>query len=226
MEGIYKDVGSELAKELLAPTADVSIDYLELSLDSILSDSVLSEVPIIKTITALCKTGLAIRERFFTKKLLVFLSEYHRGSVTDEETRKFIKDMENREHKSKVVDTLIIYIDKYTECEKARMLAKLLINYIRGRYDWMKFVFYANCVESMFIRDIEPLKIFYSNRNSLIERISDLIIPYYSAINRLEYLGFISSMSYNRFTWRQAQVNVCYKISQDGLEFYEAIKGD
>ena len=65
-------LNDELANELVSETRDIMIDYLQLAITDIFEDHLLSEIPVVKTIAAICKTGLAIRDRYFAKKLLAF----------------------------------------------------------------------------------------------------------------------------------------------------------
>ena len=49
---------------------DTAIDFSEIGLDSLLDESILKEVPLIKTAYSIAKTGFAIREKHMLKKTL------------------------------------------------------------------------------------------------------------------------------------------------------------
>jgi hypothetical protein len=66
-----------VSNEIVSTTIDLGIEYSELTLDDFLADGILKEIPIIKTIYSVGKLGLGIKERFFVKKILVFLKELH-----------------------------------------------------------------------------------------------------------------------------------------------------
>lgn len=50
----------------------VAFDVAEVTIDSILQDGVLRDLPVVNVITNFIKTGLHIKDYFFIKKLLKF----------------------------------------------------------------------------------------------------------------------------------------------------------
>ncbi|MDE1944537.1 MAG: hypothetical protein KGH97_03555, partial [Patescibacteria group bacterium] len=75
----------ELGQEIIEPNLDLAIDYSEIGLDEFFDNGLLKEIPIVRSLAAIVRTGIAIRERFFIKKFVVFLRELHQGSVDKKE---------------------------------------------------------------------------------------------------------------------------------------------
>jgi len=49
-------------------------DFAELSVDSILQEGVLKDIPIVSTLISLTKVGISINDKLFLKKILYFIN--------------------------------------------------------------------------------------------------------------------------------------------------------
>lgn len=63
-------------------------EIAEAALDSITNDGFVTNVPLISTVVSLYKISNSIRERAYLKKLAVFIDEFNRGIVDEEERCK------------------------------------------------------------------------------------------------------------------------------------------
>lgn len=216
-------LNDKLAEELVSKSQDLMIDYLQLAITDIFEDHVLSEIPVVKTIAAACKTGLAIRDRHFAKKLLVFLSEFHKGEYDESNRQSFISDMNDPHYRNKVVETVTIYLDRYTDLTKSIMLSRLLVSYINGKFDWLKFDFFSNCLDLLFVHDVNVLKALHLDTEKSINEQSEIVQENKGTLNRLAHLGFIHIETYQSFVAGRAPVHAKYNISSDGIKFYESI---
>lgn len=131
--------------ELLNPSIDLAADYSNIAIDSLTDSEILAEIPIVKTIAAGTKITLAIKERFFVKKLLNFLSEFHKGEVDPEKYIKFKNKIKfDDDYKDKVLEVLTIMIERYIEVNQSKIMANLFKEYINGSIDWDRF--YCLCI--------------------------------------------------------------------------------
>ena len=73
----YEKFNEKLLSELTSTSKDIVIDYAEIGIDSIFADEIIKEIPILKTIAAVCNVGIAISERYFAKKVAVFIKQFH-----------------------------------------------------------------------------------------------------------------------------------------------------
>lgn len=218
------EVSSELGKALMSNNFDIITDYSEIALDSIFDSKIVDEVPVIKTIAALCKTGMAIRDRHFAKKILIFLREFQDGTVEESRKNKFLMDLDDVKYKSRVIDTILVYLDKFSEQKKAPILTKILQAHINGKFGWEKVILFANCLEILFLGDIEVLKRIYENADMEAKSDSELFKDYKPELNRLAFLGFIVADHMQSTTWTETPSPITYSIISDGLMFYECIK--
>jgi hypothetical protein len=86
---IETNITKSISTEIIDTSVDLANDYAELTLDEIFSGKILEEVPIVKTLYSIGKIELSIKERFFVKKLLVFLKEFHSKKISEEKLNDF-----------------------------------------------------------------------------------------------------------------------------------------
>lgn len=61
-------------------------EFVEIGLDSVMEESILKDIPIVKTAVSLYKIGHGIKDRYNIKKLVAFLNEINYG-IADESKR-------------------------------------------------------------------------------------------------------------------------------------------
>jgi len=216
-------IQEEFSNELVTKSSDLAIDYLQLGLDTVFNSTILEEVPVVKTIAATYKMGLAIKERFFAKKLLAFIVDLRNGTCDESRKNKFITKMQDSGYRHKVTETLLVFIDSYTSLNKALMVSRIFNDYINGKYNWEKFLLFSNCIDLLFVDDIHILEMFYKTNEKIIEG-SNEIKDKRGSLHRLVHLGFLNSEGSNfGVMFGQNPVVLAYTLSQDGQEFFESV---
>ena len=136
-----KSISDSLALEIARPTLDIAPDYAEMALDLVTESPLVHEVPVVKSVIAFYKTGMAIRERHFVKKLLMFLKELRANSTENERTREYRQRIETDfAFRQKVTEHLLVIIDRFVTAEKTQILAHLFQAHVRGDVLWEDFV--------------------------------------------------------------------------------------
>jgi len=162
MEISSKEFGERFRREITDRTMELSEDFLELPLDALTESEILKEVPIVKTFLALFKAGVAYRERAFIKKILKFLVAYNSGNVDHDRLLEFKSAFQlDNKYRDKVLDFLLIEIDRIGTEEKSQVLAKLFVSYLNGFISWEYFVHLSICLEQL-----HPISYSYLNRLS------------------------------------------------------------
>jgi hypothetical protein len=137
--------------------ANVNIDLAELTLDSIMNEGLLKDLPIVGGIVGLSKFGIKVSEFLFLKKVLKFLAQLN--STTPEERRKFIVQVETNEaYNKKVGLALILILDRLEDLEKPEIIGKLLAASVRGKIDYQTFLRLSSMVQKLFIPDLAYLR--------------------------------------------------------------------
>ena len=65
--------------------AKIGTDFLEITLDEVLDEGIARSIPFIGTAVGLYRATMSIKDRFFIKKVLLFLTELHK---TEQEQRE------------------------------------------------------------------------------------------------------------------------------------------
>ena len=137
-------------------------EIAEAALDSITNDGFVTNVPLISTVVSLYKIGNSIRERSYLKKLAVFIDEFNRGIVDEEEQQlhiqKFREDKRNRERE---LEYIVLLLDRQLECTQAYLLARFYLYYLDEKISWDNFCVYAGIIDKVLIADISCIKEIY-----------------------------------------------------------------
>jgi len=207
--GLIETAGETLFGE---SAKDLLVDYVELGLDSITESDILKEIPIVRTVSALAKGSMAIKEKFFLKKFLSFIKEFNSGNVDEKEIAKRKNALnQNEEWIKREVEYLVIYIDNMDSIEKARIYAVLYRLYINNAINFERLSQYTEIVNRMLFYDFQKLKSFYHysqvDKNEL-----DYDITSY---NRLIGLGLV-----DRDIYLEQDTSKYGKVFVDNSYFY------
>src|ERR1700733_11117913 len=74
---------------------DLAKEWAHFSLDAVISNDILKKVPFLSTVVSLYKIGKSLRERYWIKKVAVFLSRL--SELLDEEKDLFIEEMSKQD---------------------------------------------------------------------------------------------------------------------------------
>lgn len=154
---------------------DLCIDLTEIGIDSVMDEGVLSEVPIAKTIVALGKTGLDLRERNMLKQTLTFIRAFNSETISDEQLQKYKDKMSNNKYAEKELGRVLYLLDRNIDNVKSAILGKIYNAYVNGKLGWDKFCELSEVNERMLISDYRVLlsgqKMQYTNGNYVISRL-------------------------------------------------------
>jgi hypothetical protein len=133
---------------------DVIIDLSETTLDTLLKDGALKDIPIIGVLFGIAKTTLTVQDKLFTKKLMVFLLQLKKTS--NESRKKQIEKIEkDPEYKTKVGEKLLYIIDKCEDHEKAKYIGKLFQCFIEEKIEYENFLRASRSIELTYLGDLK-----------------------------------------------------------------------
>jgi hypothetical protein len=143
---------------LVDPGIDLSTDLTEIAIDTIFTDGILKEIPIVKSIVAISKAGLAIKDMHFAKKILTFFQEFHKGNISQEKRDEFLnKLITDTPYRQDVMEQIIIYNDRFLITAKSKILANLLLAHVNGNIDWETFSETSQSLESINSRGLKAM---------------------------------------------------------------------
>ncbi len=126
-----KNISDKLLNELFNPTLDLSIDYSEIYIDDIIENEIIKEIPIVKSIIGVIKSGISINQFWFTKKLLTFIQEFNSGNITSEKIQAFKLKLKSEDKFSKkIAEKLMIFIDRNIEINQTKITANLFKSFV------------------------------------------------------------------------------------------------
>lgn len=129
-----------LEKEIFNTTSELTQEYTELALDTLTDESLLSEIPIVKSLVAFYKITSSIVDRHNVKKILTFLEEFHSKSIDEKKLKRFKeKFSENTKHRNHVLETILLLNEKFIDTEKSKILANLFSSHIEEKLTWEEF---------------------------------------------------------------------------------------
>lgn len=186
-ETIFKPIADNMS--------DVLIEIAESGIDSVLPDSVIKEIPIIKTINSLCKVGLNIRENYLIRKTAKFLVAFKQGKLSEQQIQLYRKQLESNPKKvEKELGRVIILLERMLEEQQADLLGRIYISYIRGDISWDKFIELSEVNERMFPVDYGVLGVIAKNATDNTDSIPDEEVY---QIQRLQALGLVMERAGN-----------------------------
>jgi len=135
-----KNLTDSIEKEIFNTTSELTQDYTELALDTLTNESLLSEIPIVKSLVAFYKITSSIVDRHNVKKILIFLEQFHSKSIDENKLKRF-KDKfnENSKHRNHVLETILLLNEKFIDTEKSKILANLFSAHIEENLTWEEF---------------------------------------------------------------------------------------
>jgi hypothetical protein len=116
----HQHTSKEVGLALVSNNFDNSLDYAEIGLDAFVSDGILKEIPIVKTVVGVVKSGLKVKEIFFAKKILTFLREQ-----------------------------IMLFNDAFLQVEKSKIFANLFAAHLNEAYAWDDFINLTLCLNQL-----------------------------------------------------------------------------
>ena len=165
------------------------LDIAEASLDSVMEDGMLKDIPVLGAIASLCRAGASIRERNLIRQTAAFISSFNNGSITDDELYSYRDKLENDNKRTeKELGRVILLLDRMIEEIQSKMLGAFYRSYVKGGISWDKFCELSEANERMFVSDYVVLEAICREPIKQDLEITDKKMY---KIQRLESLGLV-----------------------------------
>ncbi len=138
----------------------ILLDAGEIALDSLISNEILKEIPVLSSVANLLRGTIAIRDRLFAEKLKRFLDDI--ASLNEKEKQKIFGKMKSDPDEAKRVgQTTLIILERISEIKKAHIISVLFITYGLGHLPGSDFRRLTSAVDIAFIDDLEKLLLLH-----------------------------------------------------------------
>jgi hypothetical protein len=171
----YSEIIKPMDQSIFQNTYPIAQEILDLDFDELIKSNVVEIIPILRAVTILYKGILGVRDRFFMKKVVLFISHFNSGLDTVE-IQKFVSDvLTDEKFRGKVNEKILILLDRYDNECKALILAELLKNWVQRRINWETFKRIAYSVDrthpSLFFGLYDYYKNFRSPESTCDQKI-------------------------------------------------------
>jgi len=135
---------------------DILKDASEIAIDSVLSEGLLKEIPIVGTLVNIYKITKGVKEIVEIKKLAKFLSNLN--DVSESERKEFDEKLEHDDaSKTEFYGRLLILIQNLDELQKAEIVSNFFKLYIYNIITQSDFFRFANIVNIGYLGDLMVL---------------------------------------------------------------------
>ena len=153
-----KELVPALKDTLFAPTYEIVAEYAEIGIDSLLESDALKGIPVVGTLSAICKVGYNIHERNLIKQTLDFVVGFNSGTLSQEKIEKHRFELESNSDKAeKELGRILIILGNHIENIQSQVLGSFYCAYVKGEISWDKFCELSEANRRMFVSDYQIL---------------------------------------------------------------------
>ena len=171
---------------------DILADLGEITLDSIIDNDAINQIPIIGTLKGIYKITNSISDQLFVQKILKFLREL--DTLTDDEKTEMKSKIDNAKN-NKIGETLLEIINKIDDTNKPKIIAQIFKSYINAEIDFLEFKKFSQIVNKSYLQDLMKLTEFFRGQPITNENSSALLSMGLIKISEKEYTGQVSLKS-------------------------------
>lgn len=175
---------------LFSPTYEIAVEYAEIDIDALLDSDALKVIPVVGTISAICKVGYNLHERNLIKQTLAFINGFNAGTAPREKIEEHKYSLENDSCKAeKELGRVLIILGNHIEDVQSQVLGSFYKAYIKGAISWAKFCELSEANRRMFISDYGVLR-EAARKNGLMINDRELY-----QVDRLISLGLLQNLN-------------------------------
>lgn len=211
----------DFEKSLFTNIGELTYDYAELGIDSIINNGMLKDIPIVRSLIGVLKIGKNIHDRNLLKQSLNFIQEFNSGGINEEKLEKYRKEIEENPKKAeKEIGRVLLLLNIFIDKEKSIMLAKIFKTFVEEKINWNEFCEFSEIINRLFIQDIQILKEIKDKNIDIMNNREDEF-----RVERLYSLGLIG-LSFNPVTYndlKNGHINSGRNISPLGRKLCDII---
>jgi hypothetical protein len=137
--------------------SEIAIDTSEIVLDGLLEEGVLKDIPVFGWAVKAFKAQRSIRDRLFLKKVALFAQGAR--TVSGEKHEEFKRKIEDdKEHRKRVGESLLLFIERHERLEKSLLLGKLFAAHLNNDISYQDFSQLAAALDKAVLEDLEALR--------------------------------------------------------------------
>jgi len=169
---VGKEKETELAESFIqtlsTSTVDISADIVQVVIQELTEntqDEIVGKIPIVKSLVALAKVGLAVRDYFFLKKLFLFIAGFQ--SADDDLKEKHEKAISDPKYRKEIGEHLVYTLDLLDQLSKSEALFKIYSAYLKQEINHQEFLSYSYSIQNIDMNSIKLLRTFYEQTKEM-----------------------------------------------------------
>ncbi|MEB3123175.1 MAG: hypothetical protein VKL41_18375 [Snowella sp.] len=162
----------------MKPNTDVITEMTESLLDELLEGTIseaAQEIPILKSIVGIAKAGIGMKDYFFLKKLILFLSGVHQAD--EEISKKLCEAYKDPKVKQDFGEQILMTIDRLETLKKIDALIKIFSAFAKGDIDQQVFFRYSYVLENIDFNNLNILVNYYISEFNFIKNTPPPQVP-------------------------------------------------
>lgn len=175
MENDLNRISTDLVKSLnLGELTDLGATIGDVALDGIIGSGALDGVPVLGTMVSIARTGSAIRDLVFQRKVLAFLASF--GTETDPTARQeFVRKIEEQDNGQRFGETILLLLERMDDLSKPVIVGRLMAAAARGDMLLKEALRLSRIVDRAFIEDLVLLPDLIDNKVQPDEIVADAL---------------------------------------------------
>ena len=171
-----KKIGAAIVATVISPRlADVAKEYAEIGIDSVLTDGLLKDIPLLNTLVAVGRLGLSLNDRVFAKKIFRFLTSL--SELSTSERQSMLDRLENEDSfRGEVGGRLIEILDRVDSYSKPEMIARAFRAYAMEDIDFDMLSRLNFAVERLPHYDIKQVRPFFDSSAEERQTLNELTL--------------------------------------------------
>lgn len=175
----------ESFSQSLSKSFDVGLDFAEATLDMLIDNDIVRNIPILKTILAGKDIVVSLSQKHEIKKIIMFLGRLNTYGNHPSIAKMQKKILENNKYLRKESELTLIVLEKFIEDKKSIILADLFFLLVDGRLSQCEYEELVFIVNQIHLGDISILKLISNEDKSYVTDI------HLSGVNRLVSTGVV-----------------------------------
>ena len=182
-----------MKESILDDIESIALNGIETSVDTILENGIVENIPIANIALAIIKTGEMIYNKNLLKQTIEFIESLNKQEISKEKLKKYKqKFLKNNKKEKEELERILLYLNQNIETENSKLLAKFFSSYINQEIDWERFCEFATVLNQIFVNDLQTLYEVYKDTRKV--EASVVIYERYK-ISRLLSTGVLSNYS-------------------------------
>ncbi|MUO87158.1 hypothetical protein [Agrobacterium vitis] len=175
MENDLDRISNDLVKSLQHnDLTDLGATIGDLALDSVISSGALDGVPVVGTMVNIARSGAAIRDLLFQRKVIAFLASFAKES--DPTSREdFVRKIEEQDQGHRFGETILLLIERMDDLSKPVIVGRLMAAAARGDMSLKEGLRLSKIVDRAFVEDLVVLPDLIDTKVQPDEAVADAL---------------------------------------------------